>query len=86
LVNDLVELFPAAQASHQAICEIEVSELGTNERFPSLREIASVRRSGWSNIDDDFIVKKNRFIASFIKFKKELTYSLSTRESSFGRA
>ena len=41
LVNDLVDLFPGAQASQRALCEIEVSELGTDESIPVLREIAA---------------------------------------------
>jgi hypothetical protein len=41
LVNDLVDLFPAAQASQRALCEIEVSELGTEESLPVLKEIAA---------------------------------------------
>jgi hypothetical protein len=41
LVNDLVELFPAAQSSQQELCELEVLELGTSESLPILKDIAS---------------------------------------------
>ena len=71
MANDLAELFPAAQASHQALYKVEASELGTNENLPVLREIASVVRSGWLGIGGDFNVRKALFITSFIKFEKE---------------
>jgi hypothetical protein len=41
LVNDLIELFPAAHASQRELCEIEVSEMGTNENLPLLKDIAA---------------------------------------------
>lgn len=41
LVDDLVDLFPAAQASQQELCKIEVSELSTDENLPVLKDIAA---------------------------------------------
>jgi SesB domain on fungal death-pathway protein len=41
LVNDLVDLFPAAQASQRELCEIEVSEISTDESLPVLKDIAA---------------------------------------------
>lgn len=41
LVNDLIELFPAAHASQRELCEIEVSEPGTDENLPVLTDIAA---------------------------------------------
>lgn len=41
LINNLVELFPAAQTSQQELCELEVQELGTNEGLPILKDIAA---------------------------------------------
>jgi hypothetical protein len=41
LVNDLIELFPAAHASQRELCEIEVSEIGTDENLPVLKDIAA---------------------------------------------
>ena len=39
LVNDLVELFPAAQAPQRELCEMEVLELATDESLPVLKDI-----------------------------------------------
>jgi hypothetical protein len=41
LVNDLVELFPAARATQRELCEIEVSEMATDENIPILKDVAS---------------------------------------------
>lgn len=41
LVNDLVQLFPAVQQKQQELCELEVSEIGTNESLPVLKDIAA---------------------------------------------
>ncbi|KAJ9652363.1 hypothetical protein H2201_009224, partial [Coniosporium apollinis] len=41
LINDLVELFPAAQAAQCQLCELEVSELGTDESLLVLKDIAA---------------------------------------------
>ena len=42
LVNGLVELFPAAESSQRGLCRQEVSELGTNEDLPLLRDLANI--------------------------------------------
>lgn len=41
LVSDLVELFPATQALQQKLGETEVSEIGTNESLPILKDIVA---------------------------------------------
>ncbi|MCJ1227993.1 hypothetical protein MMC12_004652 [Toensbergia leucococca] len=41
LVDDLVELFPAAQASQRQLCELEVSEVGTDEGLRVLKDITA---------------------------------------------
>ncbi|EON63735.1 hypothetical protein W97_02963 [Coniosporium apollinis CBS 100218] len=41
LVDNLVELFPAAQASQRRLCEVEVSEIGAEESLPVLKEIVA---------------------------------------------
>jgi hypothetical protein len=43
LVNDLVELSPAAQESQRKLCETEVYEIGTNKSLPVLKDIATDR-------------------------------------------
>ena len=39
LVSDLIELFPAAQASQKQICKAEVAEMGAKENLPMLGAI-----------------------------------------------
>ena len=39
LVNGLVETFPAAQQEQRELCEVEVSEIGTSDSLPILKEI-----------------------------------------------
>ena len=40
LVNDLVELFPAAQASQKELCKTEMAEMGKNGRLQTLKAVA----------------------------------------------
>ena len=41
LVNDLVEVFPAAEQVQRELCEVEASEIGTSESLAILKSIAS---------------------------------------------
>jgi hypothetical protein len=41
LVNDLVDLFPAAQASRRELCQTEVSEFDTGESLRVLKDIVA---------------------------------------------
>lgn len=41
LVNALVELFPAAQATQKQLCEIEVQTIGTAQSLPVLKEVVA---------------------------------------------
>ncbi|KAJ9644105.1 hypothetical protein H2199_003973 [Coniosporium tulheliwenetii] len=41
LVDGLVELFPAAQVAQRNLCEIEVSEMGTDESLSVLKDVAA---------------------------------------------
>lgn len=40
LVNDLIETFPAVQQEQRELCEVEVTEIGTSDSFPILKDIA----------------------------------------------
>jgi len=40
LVNGLVETFPAVQQEQRELCEVEVSEIGTSDGLPILKDIA----------------------------------------------
>ena len=43
LVDDLVELFPAAQASQKELCKAEVAEMDTDGSLPILRTVAETQ-------------------------------------------
>lgn len=41
LVNGLVETFPAVQQEQRELCEVEVSEIGTSDSLPILKDITA---------------------------------------------